>query len=52
MFLSETGGMTTLTVTQDGFEGAAEGQKRYEDVANKGEGWNPILVQIKALVER
>jgi len=42
---------TILTVTQDGFEGVAEEEKRYQDVYNKGEGWNPILVQIKALVE-
>ncbi|MPR36250.1 SRPBCC domain-containing protein [Salmonirosea aquatica] len=42
---------TTLTVTQDGFEGAAEGEKRYQDVSNNGEGWNPILVQIKEIAE-
>lgn len=42
---------TILTVRQDGFEAAADGEKRYQDVSNKGEGWNPILVQIKALVE-
>ena len=49
--LAEQNGQTTLTVLQDGFEGAAEGEKRYKDVANNGEGWNPILVQIKKLVE-
>ncbi|HKC68968.1 MAG TPA: SRPBCC domain-containing protein, partial [Bacteroidia bacterium] len=49
--LAEHNGKTTLTVLQDGFEGAAEGEKRYKDVANNGEGWNPILVQIKKLVE-
>ncbi len=49
--LEQQGQQTILTVIQDGFEGAAEGEKRYEDVYNKGEGWNPILVQIKALVE-
>ena len=49
--LTEQGGQTILTVTQDGFEGAAEGEKRYKDVSNNGEGWNPILVQIKKLVE-
>ena len=42
---------TLLTVVQDGFENAAEGLKRYEDVSNNGEGWNPILVQIKSIVE-
>lgn len=49
--LSEQNGKTTLTVLQDGFETAAEGEKRYKDVSNNGEGWNPILVQIKSLVE-
>ena len=43
--------ITVLSVTQDGFEGAANGQQRYQDVYNNGEGWNPILVQIKALAE-
>ncbi len=49
--LSEQDGKTTLTVTQDGFEDAAEGEKRYKDVYNNGEGWNPILTEIKKLVE-
>ena len=49
--LSETNGTTTLTVTQDGFEQAADGEKRYKDVDNNGEGWNPILIQMKALAE-
>jgi uncharacterized protein YndB with AHSA1/START domain len=49
--LTEQNGSTTLTVTQDGFETAANGEKRYQDVYNKGEGWNPILVEIKKLVE-
>lgn len=50
--LSEQNNQTTLTVTQDGFENAAEGQKRYQDVYNNGEGWNPILVMIKKIVEQ
>jgi uncharacterized protein YndB with AHSA1/START domain len=49
--LTEQGAKTLLTVIQDGFEGAAEGEKRYKDVYNNGDGWNPILVQIKKLVE-
>jgi uncharacterized protein YndB with AHSA1/START domain len=49
--LSEQNGQTILTVTQDGFETAAEGEKRYKDVYNKGEGWNPILIEIKKTVE-
>ena len=49
--LEETNGKTLLTVTQDGFEGAADSEKRYKDISNNGEGWNPILVEIKKLVE-
>jgi uncharacterized protein YndB with AHSA1/START domain len=49
--LTEQSGITTLRVTQDGFETAQDGDKRYQDVYNNGEGWNPILVQIKKLVE-
>ncbi len=49
--LTEKSGETTLNVMQDGFETAADGEKRYQDVYNKGEGWNPILVEIKKLVE-
>ena len=40
-----------LTVIQDGFEGAAEGEKRFRDSYNNGEGWNPLLVQIKKIAE-
>jgi uncharacterized protein YndB with AHSA1/START domain len=49
--LSEQDGITTLTVSQDGFEKAADGEKRYNDVYNKGDGWNPILVEIKKYAE-
>jgi uncharacterized protein YndB with AHSA1/START domain len=49
--LSEQGDETVLTVSQDGFEEAADGEKRYKDVYNDGEGWTPILVQIKKLLE-
>ena len=49
--LKEENGSTTLKVIQDGFEGAAEGEQRYQHGYNNGEGWNPILVQIKSLVE-
>jgi uncharacterized protein YndB with AHSA1/START domain len=49
--LEESNGQVVLTVSQDGFENAAEGTKRYEEVSNKGEGWNPILIEIKKLVE-
>lgn len=49
--LTEQDGTTTLTVSQDGFEGAAESEKRYKDVYNNGEGWQPILDAIKKQVE-
>ena len=49
--LSEQNGETVLTVSQDGFETAADGEKRYQDVYNYGEGWNPILIEIKRIVE-
>jgi len=49
--LSEQDGTTLLTVSQDGFEKAADGEKRYQDVYNNGQGWNPILVEIKKLAE-
>jgi len=49
--LEEKEGVCTLTVSQDGFEDAADGEKRYKDVYNNGEGWNPILVEIKKIVE-
>ena len=49
--LENTNGDTRLTVIQDGFEDAAEGEKRFRDSYNNGEGWNPILIQIKAIAE-
>lgn len=49
--LSEKDGHVQLTVSQDGFETAADGEKRFEEVSNKGEGWNPILLEIKKLIE-
>ncbi len=42
---------TVLTVTQGGFETAAEGERRYQETYNNGEGWNPILVEIKKVAE-
>ena len=49
--LDENLGTTVLTVTQDNFEEAADGEKRFTDVYNNGEGWDPILVQIKKVAE-
>ena len=49
--LQEIEGKTMLTVSQGDFSIVANGEQRYKEVYNNGEGWNPILIQIKALVE-
>lgn len=49
--LSEEKGNTLLKVTQGDYSKVADGEKRFNDSSNNGEGWNPILVQIKKLVE-
>jgi len=49
--LAENDGQTTLTVSQGDFSTVADGQKRYTETYNNGDGWNPILVQIKAIAE-
>jgi len=42
---------TVLNVTQGDYSTVADGEKRYNDSYNNGEGWNPILVQIKEMLE-
>jgi uncharacterized protein YndB with AHSA1/START domain len=42
---------TMLTVTQGDYAKVADGEKRHKEAFNDGEGWNPILVEIKKLVE-
>ncbi|MBL7816461.1 MAG: SRPBCC domain-containing protein [Saprospiraceae bacterium] len=49
--LSEDNGQTTLTVTQGDYDTVAEGERRYNESYNNGMGWQPILEQIKTLVE-
>ena len=49
--LTEKNGETIFTVTQGDYSTVAEGEKRYKEAYNNGEGWNPILVEIKKLVE-
>jgi len=44
-------GQTVLNVTQGDYNTVADGEKRYKETYNNGEGWNPILVEIKKLVE-
>jgi uncharacterized protein YndB with AHSA1/START domain len=49
--LAPEGGKTLLTVTQGDYNTVADGERRYKEAYNNGEGWNPILVEIKKLVE-
>lgn len=49
--LATENGQTVLNVTQGDYSKVADSQKRYEEAYNGGEGWNPILVEIKKLVE-
>lgn len=50
--LETVDGETVFTVTQGDYNRVAEGEKRYKESYNNGEGWNPILVEIKKLVEK
>ena len=45
------GNATVLNVTQGDYAKVAEGERRFKEAQNNGEGWNPILVEIKKLVE-
>jgi len=49
--LSEDKGSTILNVTQGDYATVAEGERRYQEAFNGGEGWHPILVEIKKLAE-
>ena len=49
--LTPENGTTHLNVSQGDFSKVGDGEKRFKDSANNGEGWNPILVEIKKLVE-
>lgn len=42
---------TLLIVTQGDFNSVADGPKRYKEAFNNGDGWNPILIEIKKLLE-
>ena len=44
-------GQTLVTVTQGDFAHVAESEKRWKDVNNNGEGWMPMLVEIKKVAE-
>ncbi len=49
--LKEQDEETILTVTQGDYSKVADSEKRYNEAYNNGEGWNPILIQIKSLAE-
>jgi uncharacterized protein YndB with AHSA1/START domain len=49
--ISSEHGKTILTVTQGDYSKVADGERRYKEAYNNGHGWDPILVQIKKLVE-
>lgn len=49
--LTEIEGNTILEVTQGDYSKVAEGERRYQEAFNSGEGWNPILIAIKGVAE-
>lgn len=49
--LTEENGQTRFTVSQGDYSLVAEGERRYQEAYNNGDGWNPILVEIKKLAE-
>lgn len=49
--LAQENGGTLLSVSQGDYTKVADGERRYKDSYNDGEGWNPILKAIKKLVE-
>jgi len=49
--LQESNGVTILNVTQGDYNKVAERERRYQESYNNGEGWNPILVEIKKIAE-
>lgn len=49
--LTEKDGQTHFTVRQGDYSTVADGERRYRESYNNGEGWNPILIEIKKLVE-
>jgi uncharacterized protein YndB with AHSA1/START domain len=49
--LHQKDGFTQLTVTQGDYNKVAEGDRRYKESWNDGQGWNPILEEIKKICE-
>jgi uncharacterized protein YndB with AHSA1/START domain len=50
--LIEQNGETILTVMQGDYNTVADGARRYKEAYNEGKGWDPILQEIKKLVEQ
>lgn len=50
--LASENGQTNLTLTQGDFKTVANGEKRYQEMHNNGEGWNPVLRQVKEIAEK
>ena len=49
--LTEENGQTRLDITQGDYTKVAEGERRYSEAWNNGEGWQPLLVEIKKIAE-
>jgi len=49
--LATENGQTVLTATQGDYSKVGDGEKRYNETVNGG-GWEPILVQIKNMLEQ
>ncbi|MHA4812472.1 SRPBCC domain-containing protein [Flavitalea flava] len=49
--LTSKGKQTVLDITQGDFATVADGEKRYKETYNDGDGWGPVLREIKKLVE-
>lgn len=49
--LKAEGDSTILHVTQGDYSTVADGERRYKEAYNNGEGWNPILQEIKKIAE-
>ncbi len=48
--LKEENGQTILTTSQGDYSKVGDGEKRYKETVDGG-GWEPILIEIKKLVE-
>jgi uncharacterized protein YndB with AHSA1/START domain len=49
--LSVENSQTKLVVTQGDYNRVGDGEKRYQESYNGGEGWNLLLIQIKQIAE-